>query len=144
MSLGDHVRVVRTFLDAFRDTENSPSGSETITTKDNPELHATLVDLRRDLKVRNYQLPRSLQKIIRCFRHTRMNLSAGALKMIASEDHFTASPSYLEYLSVSSGSSACSPFPSQDFSCGSRSSPQLSTPSTISKRVVPFGTRGMN
>jgi glycerol-3-phosphate O-acyltransferase / dihydroxyacetone phosphate acyltransferase len=52
MSLGDHIRVVRAFLDAFRDTEDPPNRSETDPVKDNPEIYTMLVDLRGDLKVR--------------------------------------------------------------------------------------------
>jgi hypothetical protein len=57
MSLGDHIRVVRAFLDAFKDTGDPSGGSGTSSVKEDAEVsneHSTLIDLRRDLKVRGF------------------------------------------------------------------------------------------
>ncbi|KAG6903067.1 hypothetical protein C0995_006254 [Termitomyces sp. Mi166 len=61
MSLGDHVRVIRTFIDAFRPTEVHGSANVTMSDEDDENIHDSLDELKRlrnDLKAYQDQLTR--------------------------------------------------------------------------------------
>lgn len=53
MSLGDHVRVARAFLDAFKATEDTPGTHDNTKTNEGDEL-SKHIQLRQDLKVKKH------------------------------------------------------------------------------------------
>jgi hypothetical protein len=100
MSLGDHVRLSRTFLEAFK------AAFETETKDEDAEV---VLKLHSDLKVCFHQC-RCSYSVSRLRRRIKTSLHNGVSKTIGYGDLYLILLSYLDYLSDSHGPCACFQF----------------------------------
>lgn len=137
MSLGDFVRVMRTFVEAFKLSEAKGETSDQ-QEKEDEDINR----LRDDLKVA-YTSPRKrLLLLTRVCGDIKTSWCIGTSKTTASDDRYVGVRYYSGCSSVLLGPFISRAYPSPDLYCGCRSSSQPFTVSTISRRPGQFGTRG--
>lgn len=142
MSLGDYVRVTKTFVEAFKVSHPQVEGSETDEKVEVTKEDEALMALHRDLKV-GTTFGSGMAASDVSSRFTKTNSLVGVSKMTVSDAHLPVAQS--SHVSSSDSGGPCSSLPSQfqDYSSGFRSSSQLSTPCAISKSQGPSGIPGM-